>query len=270
MIKSSANKKTDLIGPDPLPKFYAGTSGLVLPVPNKQHYPPEFREGSRLSYYASLCNSIEINSSFYKIPLKKTTASWEASVPENFSFSFKIYKEISHKKELEFDESMLARFMDSISGINVKKGALLLQLPPGTALLRKQLQKLLKKIIKEDPQRSWKLNVEFRNPSWYTKEIFSLLTDLQVGLVIHDIPKSITPSLEPWTDFVYLRFHGVAGDYRGSYNIEQLEPYSKNVHVWLKNNKTVFVYFNNTIGEAFSNLQSFRILVESSALKVKS
>src|SRR5262249_30420523 len=52
--------------------FYLGTSGLVLPVPNKQHFPEEFKAGTRLSYYASLFNSIEVNSSFYKVPRPAT------------------------------------------------------------------------------------------------------------------------------------------------------------------------------------------------------
>ncbi|HEY8955872.1 DUF72 domain-containing protein, partial [Chitinophaga sp.] len=47
--------------------YRSGTSGLVLPVPNKQSFPPAFRDKSRLTYYASLFNSIEINSSFYKV-----------------------------------------------------------------------------------------------------------------------------------------------------------------------------------------------------------
>ncbi len=81
--------------------FYSGTSGLVLPVP-KLLYPAEFQDKSRLTYYASLFNSIEINSSFYKIPQIPTVCKWAESVPDNFQFTFKLSKAITHAKGLEF------------------------------------------------------------------------------------------------------------------------------------------------------------------------
>ncbi|MFA6151107.1 MAG: DUF72 domain-containing protein [Chitinophagaceae bacterium] len=58
--------------------FYCGTSNIVLPVPNKAFYPEEYREKSRLNYYASIFNSLKVNSSFYKIPMTKTVAKWTA------------------------------------------------------------------------------------------------------------------------------------------------------------------------------------------------
>jgi len=60
--------------------FYSGISGLQLPIP-KYLFPDPYKQSSRLTYYASLFNSIEINSSFYKIPLSTTIAKWAASVP---------------------------------------------------------------------------------------------------------------------------------------------------------------------------------------------
>ncbi|MEJ7683235.1 MAG: DUF72 domain-containing protein [Segetibacter sp.] len=55
----------------------------MLPVPQSL-YPAEFQGKSRLTYYASLFNSIEINSSFYKIPKVSTVCKWAESVPDNF------------------------------------------------------------------------------------------------------------------------------------------------------------------------------------------
>ncbi len=247
---------------EPLPvhlinQIYAGTSGLVLPVANKTLFPPEFRNRSRLSFYASLYNSIEVNSSFYRIPMKKTTARWETEVPDHFRFSFKMFRDITHNKGLVFDEQVLNRFMESINGVQTKRGALLVQLPPGTGYDPAQLELLLTRIIADDPDRSWKLNVEFRNSAWYNKDCFALLEALGVGLVLHDMPRSIPPSFEPWTDFAYLRFHGIAGDYRGSYSKDNLQPYADTVNRWLARGKSVYIYFNNTIGEALINLNDF-------------
>ena len=110
--------------------IYSGASGLVLPLPKAQ-YPPEFQDKSRLEYYASLFNSIEINSSFYKIPMPKTIAKWADSVPSNFKFTFKLWKEITHNKQLAFKSEDVELFMKTISNAGDKQGCLLVQFAPG-------------------------------------------------------------------------------------------------------------------------------------------
>ena len=80
-----------------LNNFYAGTSNIVLPVPNKSFFPPKYRDKTRLNYYASLFNSVEINSSFYKVPLPRTVEKWTTEVPPNFRFSFKLSKAITRR-----------------------------------------------------------------------------------------------------------------------------------------------------------------------------
>jgi uncharacterized protein YecE (DUF72 family) len=109
--------------------YYSGISGLVLPVPNKTHYPAEFQDKSRLCYYASLFNSIEVNSSFYKVPQSKTVAKWVADVPASFKFTFKLWREISHVKGLAFNPADVQRFMQAIDTAGEKKGCLLDPVP---------------------------------------------------------------------------------------------------------------------------------------------
>src|SRR5690554_3131640 len=114
--------------------YYSGTSGLLLPVPNKSHYPKEFQDKSRLCYYFSLMNSIEINSSFYKIPLSATVDKWAGEVPEEFRFTFKLFKEITHNKDLAFDPNTLAKFFEIIAAVGNKKGCVLVQFPPSVRI----------------------------------------------------------------------------------------------------------------------------------------
>src|SRR4051812_48059362 len=78
--------------------FYCGTSNVELPVPNKTFFPPEFQEKSRLCYYSSLFNTVEINSSFYRIPLPRTVEKWSSEVTDDFLFTFKLWREITHGK----------------------------------------------------------------------------------------------------------------------------------------------------------------------------
>lgn len=141
--------------------LYTGTSGLVLPVPNKLSYPPAFRDKSRLTYYSSLFNSIEVNSSFYKVPMASTVKKWAAGVPEDFQFTFKMHREITHHKGMAFDVSQVAYFLKTIASVGPKKGCLLVQFPASTTIAQAgQLEKLLHAIRKNDPENEWKLAVE--------------------------------------------------------------------------------------------------------------
>src|ERR1700734_2216846 len=92
--------------------FYSGTSNVVLPVKNKSFLPEAFRDKTRLNYYGSLFNSVEINSSFYKMPMAKTVANWASEVPPEFRFTFKLIQTVTHSIKRQFDLSPISEFMD--------------------------------------------------------------------------------------------------------------------------------------------------------------
>lgn len=236
--------------------FYSGLSGLQLPVP-KYLFPEPHQHSSRLTYYATFFNSIEINSTFYKLPLARTVSNWVASVPDEFKFTFKLWREITHIKELDFKESDVESFFDVISKANNKKGCILIQFPPsfGNVHIR-QLDLLLRCIARSNVNHAWKIAVEFRNKSWYRQETYDVLTAYKAGLVIQDIPKSTTPLINHVSDFIYVRFHGPTGNYRDSYSEHFLTEYATYIKEWLEDGKTVYTYFNNTMGDAFKNLES--------------
>jgi uncharacterized protein YecE (DUF72 family) len=109
--------------------YFSGLSGLQLPIP-KYLFPEPHQASSRLSYYATFFNSIEINSSFYKIPKTTTVARWAMQVPDDFRFTFKLFKDITHVKNLKFDPALVKQFIETISAVGDKKGCLLIQFPP--------------------------------------------------------------------------------------------------------------------------------------------
>ncbi|NIJ52753.1 DUF72 domain-containing protein [Dyadobacter arcticus] len=235
--------------------FYAGTSGLVLPVPNKQFYPPEFQNKSRLTYYGSLFNSVEVNSSFYKVPLASTVRNWSTQVPDGFKFTFKLWREITHNKGLIFDPENIARFIQVIDEIGDKKGCLLVQFPPSVkSSMQSQLERLLIAIAEADPLKNWKVALEFRHASCYTDELYELIDHFGFQIVLHDKPGSAPGLLESDLDFIYLRFHGPNGDYRGQYEEDALYEYAEIIQNWMEEGKTVYSYFNNTMGEAMKSL----------------
>jgi len=242
--------------------FYSGTSGLDLPVPRSQ-YPAEFRGKSRLQYYASLFNSIEINSIFYKLPRSSTVVNWAESVPGNFRFTFKVSKAITHAKGLQFAVKDVDKFNKTVENIGNKKGCLLAQFPPSLKIEKlDQLQRLLETLGEATYNTDWKLAIEFRDSSWYEREVYELIEEYNAAMVIQDMPKSATPLNDVRGNFIYLRFHGPEPRYRGDYSDEFLKQYAAYIKTWISEKKTVFAYFNNTVGAAVENLQTLNRYVQ--------
>src|SRR6186997_1999213 len=99
--------------------FYSGTSGLVLPM-TKQDFPAGYRDKSRLTYFASLFNSIEINSTFKKLPMPRTIEKWSEEVGDHFKFTFKVPQSITHGKGLHFLKEDIYQFVELINHIGNK------------------------------------------------------------------------------------------------------------------------------------------------------
>lgn len=242
--------------------FRIGTSNIVVPGP-KHTFPEEYRDKSRLIYYASLFNSLEVNNTFYKLPMARTFEKWADEVPDEFQFTIKLSKEITHAKGLLYEPDAVGRFMKAADGLQKKKGCLLLQFPGSVTVHNaKTIEELLQQIEEHDPKRTWRKAVEFRHHSWYKKAIYDLLHQYKTALVIQDMPKSKTPEIDQRDDFMYLRFHGSDGDYRGSYHDEHLQAQADDIRKWLKQGKDVYAYFNNTMGEAFNNAAMLQDLVK--------
>lgn len=243
--------------------FYSGTSGLVLPF-NKTQYPAEFKDKSRLHYYAALFNSLEINSVFYKLPKHTTVNNWAASVPENFRFTFKVPKVITHAPYLDFALTDVIDFMEVVKNIGDRKGCLLVQFPPSLSIEKIDSLKRLLAIFNQDVKLApWKLAIEFRNSSWYEPQVYDLLQSCNASMVLHDMKNSATPWNIVHSDFIYLRFHGTEPRYRGDYSVEFLKQLADSIKKWISEGKTVYAYFNNTLGAAFSNLQTLNQFVQA-------
>ncbi len=194
----------------------------------------------------------------------KTIAKWSEQVPEGFKFTFKLWKEITHVKNLNFKAEDVEAFFKVVAHAGSKKGCVLIQFPPslGSAHLV-QLDALLTCIRENNLNQGWNIAVEFRNKSWYQPEVYELLETYNTAMVVQDIPKSRTPLIEHTSDFMYIRFHGPTGNYRDSYSDEFLSEYAIYVREWLEQSKTVYVYFNNTMGDAFKNLVALNNFIYS-------
>lgn len=248
--------------PDNQGIFRSGTSGLVLREPNKQSFPEEHRQKHRLTYYATLFNSIEINSSFYKVPMPVTFTKWTHLVPPDFQFTIKLWRQITHARGFVFNPADVTLFMKAAASLGDKKGCLLIQLPPSVTWNKiGQLKDLLTLIRDADAAPPWRMAIEFRDRSWYRRETYDLLDNYRSALVLHDMPASATHTPTGKAGFIYIRFHGIRGDYKGTYTHDHLQVYAEKIRTWLREGKDVYAYFNNTIGDAVANLETLNTMV---------
>lgn len=236
--------------------YFSGTSGILLPYKNKSFYPEDLQEKSRLAVYSLLFNSLEVNSSFYKIPRADTVKRWADEVTSGFRFTFKLWKGITHAKGLTFDPNNVAHFLKVIAAAGDKKGCLLIQFPPSVTINAvMHVNLLLETVLNDEYSKGWRVCVEFRHPSWYREDTFSMLNSYGATLVLHDKNSSGMQLSHSETDFIYLRFHGPNGNYRSSYEDDFLQEYSYYIKEWLTDGKEVYTYFNNTMGDAIQNLR---------------
>lgn len=239
-----------------------GTSNVVVPG-NKNTFPPAFRSKSRLHYYSTIFNTVELNSPFYKTPLPSTFEKWVADVPDNFRFTIKLSKEITHAKNLEANLTAMDKFMSFAKGGGAKKGCLLIQFPGKITLdYFGKVEQVLQRLQEYDPEQEWKPAVEFRHSSWYTGETDELLNESGATMVLHDMPKARIWEMNTKARFINLRFHGPTGDYKDSYTDSFLKSKATEIKEWVAAGKDVYAYFNNTIGSAFENALTLKGMLE--------
>lgn len=242
-----------------------GTSGIVLPG-TKQSFPLAFQQKTRLHYYSSLFNTIEINSTFYKVPMGSTVEKWSSEVDNDFRFTIKLWKEITHAKELKINPQHIDQFMEVADRAGPKKGCVLIQFPGKITLeYYNQVEEIMERLKENDPMNTWSKAVEFRSDSWYVTEAHELLSANEASLVLHDTPKGKNTTINKSAQSVYLRFHGPTGDYRGSYTDGQLRKHSVEIKDWLGQGKNVYAYFNNTMGNAFENAITLKRLIRTTS-----
>jgi uncharacterized protein YecE (DUF72 family) len=216
-------------------KSYIGTSGWNYPhwkIPIYDNAPAT----EWLELYSKIFSTVEVNNTFYRWPTKTVLENWYNKTPENFKFTLKAPRTITHKKEP--DAEQIKSFSLLASTLKNKLGALLFQFPPRFKNVPENLT-VLKKIL-ENFEPSIDNAIEFRDKSWWDKEIFNLLQNNNVAFV-NVFGLSMPPKVFSTADFVYVRLHGE--HYDTKYTIKELTNISNNIKK-LKVKK-IYVYFDN-------------------------
>ena len=219
-----------------------GCSGWLYKHWRGTFYPTEVPQKRWFEHYASVFDTVEINNSFYRLPEVSTFAEWSARAPRGFLFAVKASRFLTHMKKLKDPEEPVDRFFSRARALGRHFGPVLYQLPPGWAVDRPRLEHFLQ-ILPRDMRHV----IEFRDRTWYTRDVFELLERSGVSLCLHDMPGSATGRTRVGPH-VYVRFHGAAGRYDGSYPDERLEDWA----AWLQGpdctGADVYAYFNNDVG----------------------
>lgn len=223
-----------------LSQVHIGTSGWSYEHWRARFYPSEIETNSWLNYYCRFFETVEINKSFYRLPAKKTFEAWRKQSPTKFIFAVKGSRFITHMKKLKDPEIASKKFFDNVSELKEKVGPILFQLPPRWQKNASRLNDFLASL-----PTNYQFAFEFRDPSWFDPEIYTILEKHGASLVISSSPSF--PSEEVLTtSFVYLRMHGGAELYGSNYSDKELASWARQIKKWLsKQAKEVFVYFNN-------------------------
>jgi uncharacterized protein YecE (DUF72 family) len=180
-------------------RVFVGTSGYNYPEWRGTFYPEKFSTDKMLAYYAERFPTVEINYTFYRVPTEKLLAGWAAGTPEQFSFTLKAPRRITHDSKLQRCEDLTHAFCRTSLTLGPKLGILLFQLPPNFKKDAGVLREFTE-ILPEGTRAAF----EFRHPSWFDAEIFSVLRARNLALCVADSEKLSAP-VEITADYAYFR-----------------------------------------------------------------
>ena len=207
---------------------------------NGVFYPPRLPPRRWLEFYARHFDTVEVNSTFYRLPKEATVANWVRESPPGFLFAVKSSRYLTHIKRLTDLGPGLRRFYERIQPLvgSPKLGPVLWQLPES---FRRDDDRLASALAALPAGRHC---FEFRHESWFVDDVYELLRRHGVALVIGDHPQRPFQTLELTTDWTFVRFHAGSRGQRGNYSRGELEEWAQRFEKW-RRRVEVFAYFNN-------------------------
>ena len=236
--------------------FRIGISGWTYPPWRNVFYPGKWPQKRELEYASRKVNSIEINGTFYSLQRPDSFMAWEETTPDDFVFSVKGGRFITHIRRLNDVAAPLANFFASgVLALRRKLGPILWQLPPNFRYDAARIETFLK-LLPRDAEaaaalarkhdrrlsgRSWmriqenhplRHAMEVRHDSFENEEFIALLREHHVALVIADTAGK-WPFMEDITsDFVYIRLHGEEELYASGYTDDALKTWAAKIRSW--------------------------------------
>jgi uncharacterized protein YecE (DUF72 family) len=183
-----------------------GTSGWNYTQWRGSFYPRDMKPAGMLAYYAARFSTVEVNNTFYRMPTATVVEGWAATVPARFSFVLKAPQRITHFARLRDVDDPVRFFCDTARLLGPKLGPLLFQLPPNFKVDTGRLADVLA-LLPPDLEAAF----EFRNPTWFTEEVYTRLAGRNAALCIADNDDGATPAVAT-ADWGYLRLRATGYD----------------------------------------------------------
>jgi uncharacterized protein YecE (DUF72 family) len=238
-----------------------GCSGWNYPHWRERVYPRGLPASRWLTYYAELFDTVEVNNTFYRLPKRESVATWVEESPSAFLFAVKASRFLTHMKRLTDMGQGVHRFYERIEPLvrSPKMGPVLWQLPEN---FHRNDERLASALARLPPGRHC---FEFRHPSWFAEEVYALLREHAVALVIGDHPRRLFQTHELTAGWTFIRFHHGSRGRNGNYSERELEDWAARVDEW-RGTVEVYAYFNNDWnGYAVRNGLALREMLERTA-----
>jgi uncharacterized protein YecE (DUF72 family) len=221
-------------------------------------YPPRLPPRRWLEYYAQHFDTVEVNSTFYRLPRETAVANWVGESPPGFLFTVKMSRYATHIKRLRDLAPSIALFYERIQPLvaSPKLGPVLWQLPPDFRRDDARLTQALDQLPRG------RHCFEFRHESWFVEEVYELLRRHAVALVIGDTPQRPFQPHVFTADWTFVRFHHGTRGRESNYSQRELEEWAQRIAAW-RREVEVLAYFNNDRrGFAPRNALELRKLLE--------
>jgi len=256
-------------------QLYIGCSGWSYTSWQGPFYPPNLENRAWLPFYSRVLNYVEIDSIFYRIPGEYMVKNWNKRTPDNFRFTAKFPKVITHDKKFKNVEKDLEIFYERMQPLKDKLLALLIQLPPSY-----QLKEGLEDFRSHDFffEGDIRYAVEVRHSSWFNDLAYNFFKNNNIAMVWSQMDKLRTPPVVT-SDFVYLRLIGdrrLADDQFGKIQIdrtEEIRNWATKIQQVRENEKDVrigIVAANNHYGGyAPGTVNTFRELMDLKSISIE-
>jgi uncharacterized protein YecE (DUF72 family) len=236
--------------------IHIGTSGWHYRHWKGPFYPEKLAASKMLEYYAQHFDTVELNNTFYRLPIETGVENWRSSSPPGFCFAAKGSRFLTHMKKLKDPEIGLERFFERIDLLRPKLGPIVFQLPPFWEVDEQRLEGFLRALPKRH-----RYAFEFRNPTWHNDRIHRILRKHNAAFCIFEIA-GFASEFPITADFTYIRLHGPGGAYQGSYSRETLQQWADRIDVWRKELRAVYIYFDNDqAGYAVENALTLKSVI---------
>ncbi len=222
-------------------RAHVGCSGWSYDDWRGRLYPADLPRSGWFREYTRHFDSVELNSTFYRLPAETTVDRWCEQAPDGFRYAVKVGQFGTHRKKLKDPTQWLARHLERVEHLGGALGPQLVQLPPRW---RRDVGRLEEFLAATPRHLRWA--VELRDPSWCDDEVYAVLERHGAALCWHDL----LPGL-PWlrtTDWTYVRLHGpdaVRRPYHGRYGRSALTGLARRLEERLAVGEDVYAYFNN-------------------------